>query len=731
MNQMKYANDNGLYPNAVLTYFNHTSLPVTRRINVNMLDTLAPTVNILLDEIEKPNNSGGSNSAMSYEPQQQQQQPPSIPIPPNPPGAFNKIPQILDPDDLGDEGLVQNNHTITQLINFGLKKFNIEPVQQRRYLMDLIRTNKLFYSTNRNALRDLISSVVKHQPTVNSFLDWLESIAPIYLLPGEPFYRMMNGGMGMFDPNNPQAAQVPGMNPMIQSLMGNLPPAQAQMVMQNLFANNKSSEQQRQAEEDAQLDRQVSRLYKVMTISMLKNAMDPNAQGQKNPAMDMQQQYMMQGWKPSEVIQPDGTRRIEWLPPYAPQGGGQGSPFQDVQSIIALVQSIISLTGAAGKGTDLNETLTKVFMEKMMADPVDQMLKLKQATETLGLSHSGPTIDPVKQLELQMGLTKLNNEKEFGLRQLEIQERQMQREAAREEAHEQQSNQNIEMLMKFVPGVINNMAMPVIQKFFGGGGQQGQGQQGPPQPPMMGMPQEEYSGTMFAPQQQNYGKATRLVKQGMGTPVGGILNDNDYYVDPQNGNPMSGIEEQGELQKQAEMRRQIEDEVMHKINMSHLRNNMSPPFEQAAAQNEGFSKEQLMTLSNEELAQIGQVINNQRQKYESSINDYNEVVMLRQQQSQQEEQQYQPTSEQQQHPPVVDMETYKERFNLPEGTNLEDDGLGGETISEEEYEQSSSGTSSQEQQQVVDFSDDSPPTPVQGQDSLLSDEDLSADDAAL
>jgi hypothetical protein len=326
-------------------------------------------------------------------------------------------------------------------------------------------------------------------------------------------------------------------------------------------------------------------------------------------------------------------------------------------------------------------------------------------------------------------LTKLNNEKEFGLRQLEIQERQMQREAAREEAHEQQSNQNIEMLMKFVPGVINNMAMPVIQKFFGGGQnqQQQQGQQ-PPQPPMMGMPQEEYSGTMFAPQQQNYGKATRLVKQGMGTPVGGILNDNDYYVDPQNGNPMSGIEEQGELQKQAEMRRQIEDEVMHKINMSHLRNNMSPPFEQEAAHNEGFSKEQLMTLSNEELAQIGQVISNQRQKYESSINDYNEVVMLRQQQqSQQEEQQYQPSE--QQHPPVVDMETYKERFNLPEGTNLEDDGLGGETISEEEYESSSGSASSQEQ--VVDFSDDSP-TPVQSQsDSLLSDEDLSADDAAL
>ena len=467
MNQMKYASQQNDYPNAVLTYFNHTSIPVVRRINVSMLDALAPTVNILLNEIEKPNNSNTNSDNMSYEqPQSQQQAAPTVPIPPNPPG-FNKIPQILDPDDIGDENLVQNNHTITQLINFGLKKFNIEPVQQRRYLMDLIRTNKLFYATNRNALRDLISSVVKHQPTVNSFLDWLESIAPLYLLPGEPFYRMMNGGMGPFDPNNPQ---MQGVNPMIQQLMGNLPPAQAQMVMQNMFSNNKTNEQQRQAEEDAQLDRQVSRLYKVMTISMLKNAMDPNAQAaNKNPMMDMQQQYMMQGWKPSEVIQPDGTRRIEWLPPYAPQGGGQGSPFQDVQSIIALVQSIISLTGAAGKGTDLNETLTKVFMEKMMQDPVEQMLKLKQVSEQLGLVNRGTSIDPVKQLELQMNMAKLENEKTFGLKQLEIQEKQMQREEAREAAHEQQSNENIAMLMKFVPGVINNMAMPVIQKFFGGG----------------------------------------------------------------------------------------------------------------------------------------------------------------------------------------------------------------------------------------------------------------------
>lgn len=728
MSVMRQSYEQGNYPKGVTDYFNHTSIPQKRRITHRMLDALAPTVDAILNNIEKPNNSEAFNNDVSYDQQQQPQQAPAIPLPPNPPG-FNKIPQILDPDDLGDEQLVQSNHTITQLINFGLKKFAIEPAQQRRYLMDLIRTNKLFYATNRNALRDLLSSVVKHQPTVNSFLDWLESIAPIYLSPGEPFYRTMNGGMGLMDPNNPQQA-MQGVNPMIQQLLGNLPPAQAQMVMQNMFANNRSSLQQQQAEEDAQMDRQVSRLYKVMTIKMLSQAMDPAA-SKPNPMMDMQQNYMMQGYRPSEVIQPDGTRRIEWLPPYAPQGGGQGGPFQDVQSIIGLVSSIISLTGAANKGTDLNETLTKVFMEKMMQDPVEQMMKLKQVSEQLGISRSGPAIDPVKQLELQMNLAKLSNEKEFGLRQLEIQEKQMQREEAREAAHEQQSNENIAMLMKFVPGVINNMAMPVIQKFFGGGNNQQQ--QAPPAPPMMGQEQQEYSGTMFAPQppQPNYGKANRLVKTGQGTPVGGILNDNDYYVDPRNGPVMSSVEEQGELQRQAEMRRQIEDEVMHKINMSHLRNNMAPPFPQPAAQNEEFTKEQLMTLSNEQLAQIGQVISSQREKYESSIKDYNEVVQMRQQQ--QEQQPVMTTEEDSypslDHPPVVDPEEYRKRFNMPEGTDLESDGV----ISEEDYEAATASSGSvasqnEEEQQVVDFSDSPPQQGQGGQDSLLSDEDLSAED---
>ena len=79
-------------------------------------------------------------------------------------------------------------------------------------------------------------------------------------------------------------------------------------------------------------------------------------------------------------------------------------------------------------------------------------------------------------------------------------------------------------------------------------------------------------------------------------------------------------------------------------------------------------------------------------------------------------------------PPVVDPEEYRKRFNMPEGTDLESDGV----ISEEDYEAATSSSQSaegeQEGQQVVDFSDSPPQQGQGGQDSLLSDDDLSAED---
>src|SRR5690349_3749915 len=184
---MKQSSENKTYPKSVTDYFNHPSIPATRRLTPLMLQNIAPAIDGFLKSIEKPNNSEVISDNVAQQPPQ-----PTIPMMPNPPHTgFKQIPDMLDPDDLGDEGLVANNHTITQLISFGLKKFTPESLQQRRYIMDLIRSNKLFYATNRNALRDLLSSVIKHQPTVNAFLDWLEGVAPIYLTPGEPFYRLM------------------------------------------------------------------------------------------------------------------------------------------------------------------------------------------------------------------------------------------------------------------------------------------------------------------------------------------------------------------------------------------------------------------------------------------------------------------------------------------------------------------------------------------------------------
>jgi hypothetical protein len=82
------------------------------------------------------------------------------------------------------EYLTENSHVFEEIIEFGLGKFEIDPTQSK-YAVDLIRTNKLFYLSNRAALKDLLASIIKHKPTYNAFLDWLDAISPVYLIDSE------------------------------------------------------------------------------------------------------------------------------------------------------------------------------------------------------------------------------------------------------------------------------------------------------------------------------------------------------------------------------------------------------------------------------------------------------------------------------------------------------------------------------------------------------------------
>jgi hypothetical protein len=79
------------------------------------------------------------------------------------------------------EYLTENSHVFEEIIEFGLGKFEIES----KYAVDLIRTNKLFYLSNRAALKDLLASIIKHKPMYNAFLDWLDTICQMYLVDSE------------------------------------------------------------------------------------------------------------------------------------------------------------------------------------------------------------------------------------------------------------------------------------------------------------------------------------------------------------------------------------------------------------------------------------------------------------------------------------------------------------------------------------------------------------------
>jgi hypothetical protein len=82
------------------------------------------------------------------------------------------------------EYLTENRQVFEEIIEFGLGKFGVDP-DQSKYAVDLIRTNKFFYLTNRNALKDLLESIIKHKHTSEAFMDWLYTICPIYLVDSE------------------------------------------------------------------------------------------------------------------------------------------------------------------------------------------------------------------------------------------------------------------------------------------------------------------------------------------------------------------------------------------------------------------------------------------------------------------------------------------------------------------------------------------------------------------
>lgn len=89
------------------------------------------------------------------------------------------------------ESLTPNGNTFEEIIEFGLSKFR-ENNKENEYIVAVIRSNKSFFSMTKFALQDLLSSTIKHKPIVNSFMEWLESVCPIYLKDSEPFYGRKN-----------------------------------------------------------------------------------------------------------------------------------------------------------------------------------------------------------------------------------------------------------------------------------------------------------------------------------------------------------------------------------------------------------------------------------------------------------------------------------------------------------------------------------------------------------
>lgn len=706
------AADQDRFPNAVATYFNDLSIPKDERLVIGDIQILLPVVKRysdyntdairndgttdydleqqhekdLISNEDNINVSIMSNTTTSLPPTQQSQQAP-----------FKKIQTIFDPDDVDE--IHPNSHTITQLINFGLKKFPDIPQHHRKQIMDLLRTNRVYYATNHMALRDILSSVVKHQPTVNSFLNWLEGICPIYLLPGEPFYAgnnaIMGGGAGNqgFNPmmmQNPQQQQ-------IQQMFPNLTPFQQMQILQNMQQNRQMSAEEKALKEDESIDRAINRYVKLMTMKMLNQSAEQSPQGGGqggSGAMGMDLMTMIASGAiiPRETVGPDGTRSMQYMPAWMmqQQQQGQGNALNSVDGVLSLVKTIMEMSG--NKGNSLTEEITKMMVGKMMSDPVEQIVKLKEMGDKLGFGAGAGNksgLSEAEAMRLRLEMQRMDNEKEFGMKQLEMQREAQIREETREARHEQQSNENINMLMQFVPSVIQNMAGPIIKKFIGGGSAPAPAAAGPMMMPNGYMPPNNQPPQQPNIMEQLLGGNDRNLQKITSGAVGGVISADEPMIDPRV-SQYNTMEEQQRIENERRLREQIEQEVLHKVNVHNLRNSV----EQSQPQEDDLAtvdiKSRLKTLPYDKLVEYGERLRASKQQWDETEAAYNEIL------SQYNEQQQEQPVVQQQSPqmsyPFLQEQEKKDGFEIPEGVDLNSDGLEGmeageeNVISEEEYE---------------------------------------------
>lgn len=450
-------------------------------------------------------NNGG---APQFNSQQQQ----------SPPYNDEVIPEFND--GFREISRIEDGITALQLIRFGLATLFGQRVKMQIALM--IGDDAAPFLMDENRFKSLLLMAKIEAPRAQYFIDWLKTKAkhvshPIGFLSyssisGNPYYgsdqshgggvsqQQQGGGQGQGSQQGQWGAEEVDQTDRFLYDMKVYIKGYAPSHPMNVEALRKYNEEKKEEEQLKMMNRKMEMMMKMQLMnSMTQMGGQGQQQGHGGMGMFTPEMLLLTGMGHYEKTGVTEDGKVTWgIVPNAAAGGMQGpngqglpgssSPVDQVTSTMGMLKEVIGFMATMNKPNEQSSSMMNGIFQALVEKAINGTDKVDEIGRTLHLINEikgpqlptlmpgapgapAPPIDPTVAIET----TRMQTDKEFGLRLLDLKKEEMDLKRERLRQGDQEASQNLQALMGGLSGVIPEVISTVKGLFLNKQGQAGPG----------------------------------------------------------------------------------------------------------------------------------------------------------------------------------------------------------------------------------------------------------------
>ena len=389
-----------------------------------------------------------------------------------------------------------------QLIHFGLFTIFGQAVCKR--VARMLGDNPAEYLQSEAKMAELLTLCSVTEVAAKKFIDWLKVNAK-YVAHPEGFlaYSRPSGAFGG-QPNapmgQPQQSYGSNNNPMTEFyyqtgvFLPNLPPEHPM----NVKRLTDYEERQREDEQMKSMDKKLNMIMRTKMMDVMDVSNKPQG---GNGFLSPEMMLLMGLAEYKQSVDVDGKPVMTLVPRMpgqqqaAPAAGGPGT----MTEMMAMMKEMISFMAGmqkanGGQGNDLVSTIMPQIIGRVFESPtskMDEFLKTVEMVNKIKGPEAGVAAAGGYQMppEVLVQTERMKLDKEFAMRQFDIQQQKLQLEQQRLEKQDQEASHNVDKLMEGIQQVAP-MLMGIFQQFMMGN--KGGAPMGGAMPP--GMPPQQQPG---------------------------------------------------------------------------------------------------------------------------------------------------------------------------------------------------------------------------------------------